>query len=183
VRIVDDDMRVRRDDLEAPGGGRARAMAAVATSNGTPIAQAPRSAAAAFSAKTFPMVLAPRASPTAVQVVPDQETRQPVMPRSSLPRGATSRVAVTEDTSVDGHDLAEKVEGAVAAVQYRASVGGEGQEKLRLAREVVLRVSVSVEMVVRQVRKDPDLAGPRARHSAPERLTRQLDNGYPSAVR
>jgi hypothetical protein len=92
-------------------------------------------------------------------------------------------VAVTEDTSVDGHDLAEKVEGAVAAVQYRASVGGEGQEKLRLAREVVLRVSVSVEMVVRQVRKDPDLAGPRARHSAPERLTRQLDNGYPSAVR
>src|SRR5690606_28700786 len=50
-----------------------------------------------------------------------------------------------------------------------------------LAREVVLRRPVGVEVIVREVGEDADLARPRLGEAVEQRLARELDRGEPSA--
>src|SRR6185437_7211825 len=79
--------------------------------------------------------------------------------------------------------LAEQEVVLVARVEDGGSARRQAHEELRLAGEVMLGGAVRVEVIVREVREDPDLARPCAREAAGERLARELDRGVsPAAI-
>ena len=160
---------VRRDPADHRRRERAERVLGVDVADGADAERARARARARRAPRGRRACRSQVARPTSRAAPPPRRRRRARAPRSARrarPSGTTS---------------ASSSRRLVGGVEHRRAAARQAHEQLRLARQVVLRRPVGVEVIVRQVGEDAHRTRPRPREAAGQRLARQLDGREASA--